>query len=143
MQVPKHWSSPRGRGRRGWAIRYISVLIAAVLLLNFAGLRLFDTHPSVLTGSHPYHFPLYWEHISTIDRSITPFERSIMLVWREKHEADNVFNYKLGSEKEPLECREVGDRLGINPHYSQPQLALFSQHNRHDCAGCLRAFWEA
>ena len=71
--------------------------------------------PDVLTGAHPYHFPVYFERAAGgVAARVAPFERTVMLGWRAKHAAGGVFNYRLGSAKEPLETRALShDSLGM------------------------------
>eukprot|EP01061_Rhynchopus_euleeides_P006983 TRINITY_DN1593_c0_g1_i1.p1 TRINITY_DN1593_c0_g1~~TRINITY_DN1593_c0_g1_i1.p1 ORF type:complete len:407 (+),score=112.84 TRINITY_DN1593_c0_g1_i1:159-1379(+) len=118
----ERWASPQRdayrRGKRHWRLARLALVlcIASFLCFEFLGLQLVDFSMfsrSVLRGAHPYHFPVYFEHIASLNDAVTPFERTVMRQWRSRHEMDGVFNYKIGSAKEPLLCRELGDSLGM------------------------------
>eukprot|EP00754_Rhynchopus_humris_P009973 Rhum_TRINITY_DN14108_c0_g1::Rhum_TRINITY_DN14108_c0_g1_i5::g.69280::m.69280 len=105
--------------RRFSPLACLGLLLALGLCATLAAARLvalpaWAHHPdapavsSVLTGAHPYHFPVYFERAAGgVAARVTPFERTVMLRWRAKHAAGGVFNYRLGSAKEPLETRAL------------------------------------
>uniref|UniRef100_A0A7S4T5W8 GDP-D-glucose phosphorylase 1 n=1 Tax=Alexandrium monilatum TaxID=311494 RepID=A0A7S4T5W8_9DINO len=90
----------------------------------------------VLSGAHPFHFPVYWERAEWLlqgphtlsgadslpDWRASELEVAIVDRWRSLHgppggasggDGSPVFKYRLGSEREPLETRPLPGRLGM------------------------------